>query len=381
MTSSFPIGSLLRVPIRVHYSWFGVFALVTTAQSWQFHAIAEWPLAIVAGLVAALFLFSSVVLHELGHCVAARAFGIHVRRIQLFLFGGVAEILGEPRRVLDEIVIAAAGPAVSIAIACATAPIAWILPEGVLRSLAWFVCGVNALLFFFNLVPAFPTDGGRILRAIFWGIFGDYRRATRWAAGLGIAFASLLVAGGVAVAFGASHLSPPEELASLRLSGTWMAMVGLFLARSARHGVEQARISAALRGARVGDVMLPLTIVIAADRTLLQALTAAGGPSAAEMLLGFPVTDAGVCVGFVEPANLYAVPREEWGAVRAGEIMTPLDALPRMQVTDALDRLVEEIVARGAAGALVYDGERLAGYAGRSDVGRFLMESREPVAA
>ena len=379
MSTSFPIGRILGIPIRVHLSWFVVLGLVTSGEAWQLRELATAPAALVAGLVSALLLFSSVLLHELGHCVAARAFGIHVRRIQLFLFGGVAEILGEPRAVLDEVVIAAAGPAVSISLAVALVPAAWLAPAGLGRTVALFALFANVMLFAFNMVPAFPTDGGRILRALLWGALGDYRRATRWAAGLGIAFASLMILGGIAMAWsgGLPAGATTEELLSARFGGAWMSMVGLFLARSARAGVEQARVSAALRDACVGDAMLPITLQIDSGATLLEIFTAAGGPSAAEMLLGFSVAGGdGACLGFVEPANLFAIPRESWGSVRAGEVMTPIAHLPRLAASDPLDLLVREIVERGAAGALIFDGERLVGYAGRSDVARFLMESR-----
>src|SRR5687768_10238046 len=115
---SLPIGRVLGIPIRVHASWFVVLAVAMFSLSQQFDPTAApgpyaSPAGIVAGFAAAMLLFASVLLHELGHCVFAKYFGIHVRQIQLFIFGGVAEILGEPRRVRDEVVIAAAGPAVS----------------------------------------------------------------------------------------------------------------------------------------------------------------------------------------------------------------------------------------------------------------------------
>ncbi|HVO29242.1 MAG TPA: hypothetical protein VMV18_00830, partial [bacterium] len=232
----------------------------------------------------------------------------------------------------------------------------------------------------FNMLPAFPSDGGRIVRAIFWGISGDFRRATRWAAGLGIGLASLLVAGGIALAVTASARDT-VDLAGSRLGGAWMAMIGFYLVRSARAGVTQARVSEAIRAAKVGDVMLAVRPLVPAEKTLFQVFTEFGGPSAAEMLLGFPVASAGACIGYVEPDDLLRVPREEWHTVTAAQVMKPIEQVPRLDVAEPLDRLVRAIVADGAAGGLVFSGGSLVGYASRADVARFLVEAREDTAA
>lgn len=374
MQASFPIGSILGIPIRVHVSWFIVLGLVTVAEAAQFSTMTSWPVAGAFGFVSAMLLFGSVLFHELGHSVVARAFGIHVRRIQLFLFGGVAEILGEPSRVLDEILIAAAGPFVSITLAFLAAPFAFLLlGHGLLAATALFFCGANALLFAFNMIPAFPTDGGRIARALLWAVLDDYRRATRWAAGLGIAFAALLVFGGIVDALYVRGAGGSGNW----LGGAWMAMIGIFLARSARAGVEQARISAALRSGTVAEVMMPVRVLVPGEKTLFQVLTELGGPSAAEMLLGFAVEIDGACAGYVEPESLFAVPRERWGRTRAREVMTPLETMPKLPASTPLERLVRAMVETGAAGVLLFDGEQLVGYAGRGDVARFLVEQRE----
>jgi Zn-dependent protease len=379
--------------VRLHASWFLILAIVTGSEGWKLHDEVGAPIALaaVAGLFGAILMFGSVLLHELGHCVLARAFGIRVRRIQLFVFGGVAEILGEPEGVFDEIVIAAAGPAVSVVLALAFLGLRLALHATLARGdagvllivageLALFLGFANASLCLFNLVPALPTDGGRIFRAILWGILGDHRRATAVAAGVGVAIAAVLVCGGLLLASTAGGLAGESGAAGVRIGGLWIAAIGAFLGRSALRANTHARIQARLRAGRVASVMMPVCAAVPAERTLFDVLTGAGGPSAAEMLLGFPVTEDGVLAGFVEPAQLYAVARERWNLIAVSEVMTPVASMPRVGAGDPLDVLVQEVVEEGAGGALVFDGETLVGYVGRADVARFVLETQPSVA-
>lgn len=376
---SFPVGRVLGIPVRVHLSWFIVLVIATVSFGQQFDAsegVAIGPLGFVAGFVSAMLLFVSVLLHELGHCVFARYFGIHVRQIQLFIFGGVAEILGEPRRVLDEVIIAAAGPAVSFVLTFVCFGFALLLgfnpltgeSGGVLAAIAWLLALMNFLLGFVNLIPAFPTDGGRILRAILWGVLGDYRRATAWAAGLGMAFAATLVFGGI-LTMAVTTAGP--QFAANQFQGLWFVFLGLFLARSASQAKKHASISAALREGTVSAIMTRMRIAAPAERTLLEVFTSANGPSAAELILGFPVLEQGKWAGFVESSRI--PPKEEWGKLTAGQLMTPLASMAVVRIEDPLDQLVRVITERNATGALVMHGPDIVGYVDRTDVLRWLI--------
>lgn len=389
MSLSFPLGRVLGIPVRVHASWFLVFGLVTWSFSTEIFRSHPIPIAFTAGILCALSLFGSVVLHELGHCVAARMFGIHVRRIQLFIFGGVAEIVGEPRKVFDEIVIAAAGPAVSFVLAASAGVFALLQQQlsgrsvgpgefgsDVVFAFLLVMATVNFGLGLFNLIPAFPTDGGRILRAVLWGLSRDYRKATSWAAGVGMVFAGGLILVGVVSALHAAwaiQASGVADIGRAMFGGVWWAMIGIFLARSASQASSHARISAALRVGKVLDVMGPVRVAVAAERTLLDVLVGVGGPSASEMLLdGFPVAAAdGTVIGFVEPSRLHVIHREKWGSTRAGEVMTPIGTLARLQEDEPLDGLLRS-VAESGGGVLVYRGDVLVGYASRADLARWL---------
>jgi len=249
MPLSFPIGRVLGIPIRVHASWFVVFALMVYGLVVGPLAGAARPLlAVGAAMVVALLLFASVTLHELGHSAVALSLGINVRSITLFLFGGVAEIVGEPRRVRDEIAIALAGPAVSFLLALAIVPFAG--EDGLLPRMCELLALANFSVGALNLLPALPLDGGRVLRAVLWGLLGDYRRATTVAAGSG-----LLLAGGV-IALGLLSLAAP--LSGARGGGLWFVLIGLFLGRSAVRAHSLGKAHALLRQGRVGEVAVRL---------------------------------------------------------------------------------------------------------------------------
>jgi len=218
-----PIGRLLGVRLSIHASWFLVFGLVTWATVGAYAEV--YPRLggrahAVMGLVTGLAFFVCLTIHELAHAVVARRFGIHVRGITLFLFGGVAEIEGEVPSPAREFAVALVGPATSIALggvlalgSAGAANLHWPAVEGVLGTLALVNLGVAV----FNLVPGLPLDGGRLLRAVLWRLMGSYRRATRIASAGGRVVAAALVLLGLVLA------------ATKDLVGLWYVPMGAFL--------------------------------------------------------------------------------------------------------------------------------------------------------
>jgi Zn-dependent protease len=209
MFRTYPIGRLCGIRLDVHASWFLMFALValTIAGAEPIRALG-WVSASIIGAVAALVLFASVVVHELAHALTARRFGVQTSSIKLFLFGGVATLEAEPPNPPADALVALAGPAMSIAIALAAFgamhAVDLVVPlryaDGVASVLA-YVTFANAVLAAFNLIPAYPMDGGRVLRALLWRLRGDRDRATATAALVGIGFGLCFAAAGlVAVA-------------------------------------------------------------------------------------------------------------------------------------------------------------------------------------
>jgi Zn-dependent protease len=217
------------IEIAVHPSWlvtFGVVALIAHVEITPHVVARNGGLAPIVSMGIALLFYTFILLHELSHAVVARAYGIDAKRITLFIFGGVAQIGAEAQRPSDEYHIAIAGPLASLIIACVLAAISRGLHPGGngLPGLWGYLAGVNLALTGFNLIPAFPLDGGRLLRAGLWGGLRDRVRATRWAANMGKAFAFLLMGGGGAILAVSAY-----DRDATGIVGIWYVVLGYFV--------------------------------------------------------------------------------------------------------------------------------------------------------
>src|SRR3989337_386187 len=227
------LGRILGIPISLDPSWFLIFILLTwtLASSYFPTEFRNWSAAQywIIGAITAILFFVSVLLHELGHSVVALRYKIPVRRITLFVFGGVAQIGAEPPSALSEFWIAIAGPVVSFALAASfyllELAFAGLAP---LFALAKFLAFINGTLGVFNLIPAFPLDGGRVFRAIVWGITNNLLRATRIASAAGQIFAFLMIFYGIFLAFNDNIIG-----------GIWLVFIGWFLNNAAEQSYRQ----------------------------------------------------------------------------------------------------------------------------------------------
>src|SRR3974390_285009 len=244
-----PLGKIFGIPIGLDYSWFVIFALLTwmLAGSYYPDEFKNWsPLLYwVTGAVTAIMLFVSVLLHELGHSVIALRYKIPVRSITLFLFGGVAQIGAEPPSAVAELLIAIAGPLVSLALAVlfytAQSAVSGVEP---LLGLTKYLAYINIALVLFNLIPGYPLDGGRVLRAIVWGVPGSISRSTVIAAKGGRFCALLLIFAGTFQMF-SGNLG----------GGLWIALIGWFLDNAASVQIQQVTLRGLLTGHRVMQAM------------------------------------------------------------------------------------------------------------------------------
>jgi len=246
---SVPLGRIFGISISLDYSWFLIFALMTwlLARSYFPAEFKHWSRAEYWGVAAAttIMLFVSVLLHELGHSVVALSYKIPVRRINLFLFGGVSEIGAEAPSPKAELLIAAAGPMVSLILG-----FVFFLLEGLTRDVAplfgliKYLAYINFALFFFNLIPGFPLDGGRVFRAIVWGITHNMRRATLIAANVGRLFGFLFIMFGVWQMLGGNFGG-----------GIWIAFIGWFLENAASTEARQVLLQSAIAGHTVEQAM------------------------------------------------------------------------------------------------------------------------------
>lgn len=347
--------TVFGVRLRIHISWLIIAVLIAwSLASGSLPAVYEglpsgsyWAMAlmIVVGLAV------SILLHELAHTVVGRAMGMAVDRITLFVFGGVAELRDEPRSAGAELAMAIAGPAFSLAFSAVLAFAAGAAeaaggPEEAVNALG-YLGAVNLALAVFNLLPAFPMDGGRVLRAILWMLRRDLTTATRQAARTGQGVALLLMAGGAASA-----------LTSDVSGGLWLILIGLFVHGAASGELTQLEARAAFAGHRVSELMVRAVETVPADLTLDRFVD--------ERLLAsrhgvYPVVSGGRWVGVLESAALLAVPRERWAETTAGEICRPAEATPRVGPTEDLAVALERMQRAEATRLMVAEGETLVG--------------------
>lgn len=363
MESSFRLGRIAGVEIGVNWSWLVVFALIT----WSL-AAGVFPdqdpgrsqaTYIVMAVIAALLFFASLLAHELGHAVTARREGMALDGITLWLFGGVARFKGRFPSAGAELRIALAGPLVSLVIGVACSLLAWAiaLPGGVDGVLAW-VGYVNLLLLVFNLLPALPLDGGRVLRALLWQAKSDLAWATNVAAWIGRGFGYLLIAGGIVLL-----------VFQGAFSGAWLAFVGWFLLGAAT--AEQRYVAArqALAGLRVGDLMTADPITVPSDHTLGEFIDDVAWE---RRHTTYPVMDGGRFAGLLAFRCVSSVPRDQWDSRSVRSCMIPADEVPRLRADeaaiDALVELSETSVNRG----VVMDDGHLLGILSAADLGRAL---------
>ena len=366
--SSWRVARVAGIEIRVDASWTLIALLVGYSLYLRFTTLhpdlAGVRGAILAVAAAALF-FASVLLHELAHAIVSTRRGIRVKGITLFLFGGVTEARVESRRAEDELAIAVVGPLTSFALAGVLwAVTALVGPRGAIGGATGYLAWVNLALGAFNLVPGFPLDGGRVLRALLWRATGSYARATQVATRLGRAVGIALIALGVAAVLAGD------------VGGLWIAAIGWFLLQAANASYAQLQVQRVLRGVEAGDVMtrdlvtLPpeLALDVAVDRYFLRVDHSA-----------FPVVGAdGTLLGLLRLAAVRGTPAGDRASLRVADVMAPLDRVPVVGPHEPLDRVLDRFQEGEVHRVLVVDATgSLAGMVTPRDVSRFLQRSTD----
>jgi Zn-dependent protease/CBS domain-containing protein len=359
----FQVGRIAGIRISVHWSWLVVFVLIT----WTL-AVSVFPdqnpglsdtTYLVMALAAAVLFFTALLLHELGHAVQARREGVPIDGITLWLFGGVARFTGMFPSAGAEFRIAIAGPLVSLVIGVFFVLVAWLIPSPTeVDGVAAWLGFINLFLLAFNLIPALPLDGGRVLRSLLWARSGDLARATRTAGRVARGFAYLLIAGGVA------------ELVLLgSFGGVWLAFLGWFLLQAAAGEERALAARQALSGLRVADLMARNPATVQQDMSLGRFMDDVMG---SRRFTTYPVVDNGHVVGLLPFRCVAEVPRGQWDDRSVRDCMLRLDQVPVLApqdlVTDALEQLDSSDVHR----ALVLDDGRLVGLLSATDLARAL---------
>ena len=361
MRDSFKLGSVRGIPIGMHWSLLVVFGLVVLALATGVYpeAHGDYPPAayLAAALATGAAFFGSVVAHELGHALLAQRKGVEVEGITLWLFGGMARFTDSPSNPDDELRIAAVGPGISLLASAAFGLAWWLLalagasPLAVL-SVGWLAL-INAALVAFNLVPAAPLDGGRILRALLWKRTGDPHEATRRAAHGGRVFGVALIALGVL------------EVALGRLGGIWLMLIGWFLVVAAR-GEET---TSWLQGVRVREVMSP-DPVVAPDWLTVEAFLE--DYVWKHRFSTFPLRRFdGELSGLLTLSAIKRVPPARRAEARVREVACPIERVPVVAPDDELTRVMGRLSGGCAGGrALVMDGGDLVGLLSPADISR-----------
>jgi Zn-dependent protease len=329
------VGRLAGIPIGIQPLWLAIVALITWslgAVYYPDHVTGIAPVAAYGlGLLSALLLFSSILLHELGHAIVARRHGVEIEEIDLWLLGGVARMSGHPKAATDELRFALAGPAVTLAIATVFGLISLALPASAPSAVSAVVdyqLLVNAVILGFNLLPAFPLDGGRVARALIWRHTGDLPRATSMAARLGRGLGYGMIGLGVLAALAGGY------------GGIWLALIGFFVIVAAKAEEGGLRVRVAFSGREARNLMTFPAVGVPAGITVGEAVRDYFVP---RRFSAFPVLDGERLVGIIDRATVERLSTDRREAVTVGQVC--IDD-PSLVVAESQD--VAELLERPA---------------------------------
>lgn len=383
--SGLRLGRVAGVEVRLDWSLLIVFALIAMALAGgllpRWHPDWGQTKVLATAIAAAVLFLASILLHELAHAVVGRRLGVEIRRITLFVFGGMAHMEGEPRTWQAELGMAIAGPLASLGLGVLFLILAQVIagpipvdPEDPARSLAQvgpvatlllWLGPVNIILGLFNLVPGFPLDGGRVLRAVLWGLTGDLTRSTLLAATVGQAFSWVLIGLGFAMMLG---LRVPV-FGSGALGGLWLALIGWFLGNAARQSWQGRLIEDRLGALPVSRVMHHDFRVVAPDLSVLELVDEG---FLALSYRAYPVVANGELRGLVSLEDVRRLGRDQWAETRVADIMTPLDRLHAVGPADSASRALKLLAEQGFNQLPVVDRGRIRGLVTREDILKWL---------
>ncbi|MGQ9543911.1 MAG: site-2 protease family protein [Candidatus Bathyarchaeia archaeon] len=359
---SLSLGKVYGISIRIHYTLLLMFFLVVWSLALGYMPQQYPGLSMASywmiGLVSGVILIASVVIHELCHSIVANRFGIPVRRITLFFLGGVSELPEEPKDPNIELKTAVAGPLSSFAIATLLGALWYLFITSSLQlelvAVAQYGASINVILGAFNLLPAFPLDGGRILRSILWRLSGNVIGATKSAAKVGVGISYLMMFGGFLVAVFGSFFS-----------GLWIIFIGLFIRSGAESGLSQTIISQALAGTPVGEIMTREVTTVDSNLTIEELVNEY---FLRKRFAGYPVLKEFRVVGMITMEDVKDVPRAQWSKVTVGDVMRPISEVftvePETSAADAMYKMSRMGVGR----VLVMKGDNLMGIVSRRDL-------------
>jgi len=357
---SFQIARIRGIAIEIHPSWLLILGLITwtLADSFFPDQYPNWNTATywVVGGTAALLLFATVLVHELAHALVAIRRGLPVPKITLFIFGGVSQMSRQPRTAGEEFAIAAAGPATSVVIAIVSAAAGFGLHtiNEQAEAVAYYLAIVNTLLAFFNFLPGFPLDGGRVLRSLAWRRTKSFRRATEIAAGVGETFGYALMAGGVVLL-----------LAGAAIDGLWFLFIGWFLMSAAKGESQNLQLEGILAKLKARDVMREDFATVTPGHSVQEVVD--------DYMVGrgeraVVVADERGVLGLITVSDVSRVPRATWPNAPVQGVMTPREKVVTV-AADAVARDVLVLIGERRLNQIpVLDGGRMIGMITRREL-------------
>ena len=365
LTRGIKLFKVFGIQISIDYSWFIVFLLFAWSLSYGYFPFKHPGLTtstyIAMGVVSSLMLFICVLIHELSHSVTANRLGLDIHEITLFIFGGVAQLSKEPEDAMVELKIAVAGPIASGVLAIifgVLAALAAKTPYQVVYTVFTYLSYINLVLLIFNMIPGFPLDGGRVLRALWWAKTGDLNRSTKAASSVGKGFAMFLIFFGFY-----------QVLTGNFVGGLWAILIGFFVQRAAESGYQHVVIKKALEGLKVRDVMSTGVVTMDGATTVSDAVE---GYFLKHHFVSFPVTSGGHVAGLLLLGSVRAVEKDQWNTTLVRDIMQPLGPADILSPDDAASEALSRMVGGTSGRFPVLKDGKLVGIISRRDIMKML---------
>ena len=355
------IAKIFGIPIRIHYTWLIIFGLITWSLStFYFPKVApELPTSYywISGIIAALLLFFSVAIHELAHSIVALKYKLEIDSITLFIFGGVAQMRGEPPHPKAEFRIAIAGPLASFLLAGVFFILKMKTSDLGLKSLFSYVSNINLILGFFNLIPGFPMDGGRVLRAFLWSKKRDYFYATQKASKLGQNIAIFFIVFGI------------FSLLIGILTGFWLILIGWFLYSAAYGTYQQSTIQALLENIKVKDLMVRNLVTVSPSINIEDVIN---NYFLKYGFTGFPVVSEGKYLGILTLRDIKNIPAKDRTLREVSEFFErhkiEWEVSPNDTAINALEKMIKNDVGR----LIVLNEGKILGMITRNGIAKYL---------
>jgi Zn-dependent protease len=364
MRHSWRIAKVLGIDIKIDSSWLIIFALLIWILAGYYFpqhypSWSRWIRWTISFFTSILF-FASVLIHELAHSFVALRQGEKVKSITLFILGGVAEISEEPKKAMKEFYMALVGPLTSLILG-AIFLIVWALIRNIsapIAAMTFYLGIINIVLAFFNLLPGFPMDGGRVLRAIIWQATGNLKKATRIASIVGQVIAFFLI-----------FLGIWQLLSSIFIGGIWLIFIGWFLHSASVRGYQQVMLQEMLKDLRAEDLMNKDFMIVKSNLSIKELVE--------DYMLkhkerAFMVSDNSQLEGIICLEDIKKVPQSEWSTIRVADIMTPKEKLETVSPHDDGNIVLSRLTAKNVNQLPVVEKGKLAGIVCRTDILQFL---------